>query len=92
MGRVGDLLMHTAVHSDSINLVKLILTKNWDGWTVANCDGVTAIEMALRMENESNAISEAMIGEMRRSDLEALGERMLEICKSIVLLNNYILI
>ena len=75
--------MHTAVHSKSVNLVKLITSNHWNSWKKTNCDGATAIELALRMENEWNAIGEAMIKEMGKEDLEGLGMDMLEICKGI---------
>ena len=80
----GDTLLHTAIRSTSVNLVKSLLERlDQDIWIRENSEGVTPLEEAVKIENETIAMEmvEMILGRMKKKEAESVGERLLEICK-----------
>ena len=73
--------MHTAVRSMSINLVKYFAEQGVK-WTEKNTNGMTAVELAAKVENEQ--ISMEMVGFMlsktKKRHLLGIGEKIMQIC------------
>jgi len=78
----NESLLHIAVRLKSVKLVKS-LGKQKIKWITKNSEGVTPIEMAVKLENEtiSTEMVEFMLSKMSKKEHEVIGERLMEECK-----------
>jgi hypothetical protein len=74
--------MHTSVRSMSLDLVKYF-AEHGVRWTEKNSSGLTAMELAAKLENETTSMEmvDFMLSKTKKRHLVGIGEKLMQICE-----------